>query len=752
MRLFDYLLRMANRRSLLDVCHHLPSFDGPDFSVEKADPSFQLKAVSPPGYVWPDVQVEGNPAEHHVVLVTAPGAMGKSAASLAIAHLLNAPRVDLADLRVGSSTLTGLLTRVLGWTETPRFIDQLRSGNAALVMDSLDEARLSAGQDHFVAFLQNVAEIIEGASPAGQVVIFGRHDAFETASIAFEVAGLSVCRASIAPLSHQQSCELIDLRLDLRDVESGRPYAIHRIHSEPFGRMRDEVFVDIAEALGHQAVELSRDWPLVESFLGYPPVLLVLSERLAVENPSSAEARVATRLNVLNISPSVQRGQLLRQVVEGILDREAGKVREQVGRTLAFSADETRLLYTREEQALRIVGLTSGVPIEIIPPAGIDSEKRNMYEQLVSTFVLDHPFLYMGKFANVVFSDYVRAYVASSPVQGVHGVPPAQLLASCPHPGPFFALFVHALCLPLSSLQSELQASAPSSDQALVSTEDLVNDLIRSHNAASRGFSTAVFVHQAEVCSLALIEGFFNLPGAANVAPGFAQLEFRIAEPTGVLELTSPISHFVVMSDHGTVINAANNEVEFGPAAAIFSRELEIGGGVFNAFGREFGKNVIFSSKVEHEPALRVKAYPPDSLEVRWPSIWHQWQPFAGKMDLVGHRVNPELSWRVTISIRRILAAFRGSVQADPSIYYEMLDKLIVGTNSVFVAVLAGLKEIEVVQRDGSLYRLRLDVLRKYRVSWADISGPDFAHALKGLRTDLLATKPLQALVNEWGR
>ncbi|MEV6375791.1 hypothetical protein [Micromonospora musae] len=749
MRMLDYLRRMDSRRSLFEVCRELPRFGGSDFTMEKSDPSFQIRAASPAAYVWPDAWVEGKPADHHIVLVTAPGAMGKSAASLAMSHFLNAPRVDLADLRVGSSTLTGLLTRVLGWTETPRLISELKHGRASLVMDSLDEARLSAGQEHFIAFLKNVAEIIEGASPAGQIIVFGRHDAFETANIAFEVAGLSVCRASIAPLSYPQSCDLIDLRLDQRRDGEGRIYNIHRTHHQPFGKMRDEVFTDVADALGQELTNLTEDWSPIESFLGYPPVLLVLGERLAVDNPAATEARTSTRLEPLKMSPSVQRGHLLRQVVEGILDREAGKVREQVSRTLALSSEEARVLYSREEQALRVVGLTSGTPIEIIPPAGIDPDKRSMYEQLVSSFVLDHPFLNKGQFANVVFSDYIRAFLASSPLQGAHGVPSKQLLSACPAPGPFFALFVHALCLPLVKPTGQ-RVSSGVHDDATLQNEDMVNDLLRSHRAASRGSSSAAYIHQGDICSLALIEGASENLHSRDAGSGFTQLTFTISEPTGVLELTSPISSCVIMTDHGTLLDAVNDEIEFGPNSVLFSRELELGGEVFSAFGKDGTPNIIVSAQASHSASLRVKAYPPDALEMYWPRSWHQWKPFAVQPTTSGPRISYELSWRVTISIRRILASFRSSVQADPSIYYEMLDKLVVGSNDVFAAVLDGLMEVGVVERDGSLYRLRLDRIRRYQVSWADISGPDFASALAELQKDLLATKPLRALSQQW--
>jgi len=241
--------------------------------IEKFDSSFRLASDAPPRYVWPDVEDDG--AASQIVLVTAPGAMGKTMAANALSHDRFAPLIDLAKLPVGSATLTGTLTRVLGWAQAPEFVRHLQEGRASLVLDGVDEAQVAAGRDHFLAFLEDVVEVLEQAEKSAQLTMFGRRDAMELTAACLTELGVVPRELTLLPLSKRQAEELIGLTLDDTLVD-GRPYTTHRAHPEPFGALREAVFVDIATALGAEQRE-GRYWRDVSDFLGYPPVLLVLA-------------------------------------------------------------------------------------------------------------------------------------------------------------------------------------------------------------------------------------------------------------------------------------------------------------------------------------------------------------------------------------------------------------------------------------------------------------------------------------------
>jgi hypothetical protein len=342
----------------------LPTYRGNPLREENADPSFYFHPHEPEGYVWPDIRSRNGNERAHVVLITAPGAMGKSVAAQAVANSLNASYVDLSRLTVGNHTFVGLLTRVLGWSQAPTFIEKLRSGENSVIMDALDEAQLRSGRDHTIAFLEDIAQILLGSIPAGQIVVFGRPDSMETAYLAFTEAQISVNYLSIEPLTYTQASELIDFTLD-RKVSEGRPYEVHRTHPTPMADLRSAVFLDIAKALGAAESSVDKYWPQVEGFLGYPPVLLVLAERLAVENPAAEKSKLEAQTTSQSIRRA--RGELLQEIIEGILDREQQKFSRQIAPALGFDWDDPRIgvLYEREEQCLRVLERFSGINLNL---------------------------------------------------------------------------------------------------------------------------------------------------------------------------------------------------------------------------------------------------------------------------------------------------------------------------------------------------------------------------------------------------
>jgi hypothetical protein len=354
----DFASTGKARYPLRGIVEQLPHYSGPAITPEKSVDCLKVNIEASGRYVWPDLFVETSgdtPARpvinSPIVLISAPGAMGKSVAAAAVAAEINAPLIDLSSLSVGSDTLTGLLASVLGWVQAPRLISDLRSGKAAIVLDGLDEAQLRAGRDHTIAFLNNIVELVRDATVAcGQIIIFGRREAAETSFLVFDDNNVNAIMTAIAPLTHEQSNELIDLELSGKTIGS-RPYDVHKTHPVPFGELRDSLFREIAVALGAADSDGDEYWNEVGDFLGYPPVLLVFAERLAVDNPSAELAQ--TRVVSGEPPRHVNYGDLLKKIVEGILDREKQKVRNQLSQALSFTASDPRSqVCTRERSRL----------------------------------------------------------------------------------------------------------------------------------------------------------------------------------------------------------------------------------------------------------------------------------------------------------------------------------------------------------------------------------------------------------------
>lgn len=684
------------RQPLASLVEAMPQYGGPTMSPETPHVAIVLDVSEEPGYIWPDIDQSGGGSQGPIRLVTAPGAMGKSAAAKAIASRLHAPYVDLSRMQVGTSTLTGELTKVLGWKQAPAFVAELKAGRASLVIDSTDEAQLAAGRDNYVAFLGDLAWLMADASSAGQVVLLGRRDSIDTTYLALLDLGFDAPISEIAPLSYSAACELIDRSLDLRP--DGRDeYRVHRTHEAPFGELRDAVMSEIARALDQEADGVDA-WSRVDRFLGYPPVVLALAERLAVDNPSAELAAGAAR------GITVQRrrqGALLQKVVEDILDRESVKVRQRLGDTLGMNEVQRSVLYTRDEQVARLLSHTGPAPLTVDVPAMLMPNERALYEEHIESFLLDHPFLLGKSFANVVFSDYARAWASSSPLQGLYVGTRDQFLASLPKVGPFFVHFAHSL-------------NCNDADLGTVA-EDLVDDVLHSFSLGTRN-GNAVYAHGQSGASLFLV-GDWKSVDFEN------ELVFTVDQLSGVLQLTSPISRLVCVTGHGLVLTGVNGNLDIGPGVALVADQLDIRAEsvVANSGSNDVAAEgvTISAGSVTHSADLKVSAYPENSLVVTWPDVWHQWKPWWVELPTRRVRLSRAVSAQILLGLRRILTAFGSSVRDDPSVLGDKIERFAIGGNRVFRAVFNALLGLGVVSKSGPLYRLHLHTLGSYEVSWA---------------------------------
>jgi hypothetical protein len=575
--------------------------------------------------------------------------------------------------------------------------------------------------------MRNVSELLQGAERKSQVLIFGRRDTLETAYLVLDEFGLTPSQAVVAPLSYEQSCLLVEGMLDTLEV-NGRPFNTHRVHQVPFGEFRDRTLLDMARALGNDSPTIRDAWDDSGEFLGYPPVILVLARYLQVDNPAAAVTGVS--------SPGggnpVARGDLLLEVVNGILDRESEKVRLQMAPALHLNEADPKLsvVYTREEQVLRLLGFLADMALDVALPATLANGERAVYEEQVGGFLPDHPFLDGRTVANVVFEDYLQAFVVTAPTQGL-------ALNTAVHKlrlsvGPFFAHFVSAM------------SESGSGDVALVA-EDVVDRLIKSYESSSNDPAPFVYSFSPRGATLVLSED------AASSEKLDSALVFLVERPSGILLLTSPVSRgLVVCPEGGVSVTSSTDEVILGPEFILLCEDLQLDGkrlsilssplSKFN-LGPAGGVHLIVKNSVEHDPELRIHAQPADTLSISWKNPSYQWRPFVASVEpTLDNTVDSQKSWQVMFGLRRLLSAFHSSAANDPSLYHEYLHRFAVGSNPIFSASLEGLIELNVIRREGTLYRLNLERLAGYGINYAALRGSNFAKVLQRLHADVCKT------------
>ena len=300
---------------------------------------------------------EADPSTSSVILISAPGAVGKSTFARELSYQTSAMLLDLAAAEpVGANTITGGLART-------GLFQPFEDGKASLIVDGLDEARMKVPQANFSAFMKDVAELAEdNRSP---LVLLGRTGAVQEAWLWLNEYGL---QASI-------------LQIDYFDDEQAAIFAkAHAKHirgeteqREPDGRAIDLILNQLKKSVPDDG----------RNFVGYSPVLIAVAKHVA--DPEDRDSS-----NTQALIARLQNGEeqiTLPGISRSILRREQCKIRQ-------LSLEEECLqgkLYSPEEQISRLVTRIYGTPFSF-PMPSMSTQDQEMYDAALESWVSYHPF------------------------------------------------------------------------------------------------------------------------------------------------------------------------------------------------------------------------------------------------------------------------------------------------------------------------------------------------------------------------
>jgi hypothetical protein len=294
---------------------------------------------------------ENDPNSSSVLLVSAPGAVGKSTLARQIASLTGATYLDLAEAEpVGGNTLSGGLVKT-------GILTTWQANAAALLIDGLDEARLKVRQEGFEAFLADVAYLAKNRSTP--TVLFGRTGAIQDAWLLLS-GNVSVTVLEIGYYPADIALKFAQARL--RAATPNNPHLKIGFHA--------------LELLLNRLRQDTRDDG--DRFAGYAPVLQAVANHVALEtNPST-------------LISQVEKGEqpvTLQTVVGAILEREHQKLQ-----SITFEENDlSSKLYSSTEQLERLVAHVYKTPQPAFLP--MNPKDAQAYSTALETWVPEHPFL-----------------------------------------------------------------------------------------------------------------------------------------------------------------------------------------------------------------------------------------------------------------------------------------------------------------------------------------------------------------------
>ncbi len=313
---------------------------------------------------------DSDPLSSSVLLVSAPGAVGKSTLAKQIAFESGAVYIDLANAEpVGGYALTGGLV-------SSGIYEDWKNGATSVLIDGLDEARLKVTQEAFQAFLADVARLSQDRSIP--TILFGRTQiVLDAWLMLMEESADDVAVLEIGYFSPEASVTFAEAILD--EFSSNRPYAT----------VQREALELVLSGLRQQTANDG------DRFAGYAPVLVAVADRVYGEGNPRA---------LISSLESGEHPVTLDTVVSAILQREQGKLKNLPLRDPGLAGR----LYAPDEQLDRLVAKQYRVSPPILQ--GMSPEDQQTYSNALETWVDEHPFLDgVGGASSVVFEAKIVA-------------------------------------------------------------------------------------------------------------------------------------------------------------------------------------------------------------------------------------------------------------------------------------------------------------------------------------------------------
>ena len=368
--------------------------------------SFKLIKESNPKYIDPIFSLQMSSLENSldkatIILISAAGATGKTCLTENLSYELGIPIFDLSKHEpVASLSLTGLLLKNLN-DKFFEYTQSLKDGKSSMIIDALDEGFLKTNVEGFYSFLDNIADLSNGAKGI-PFVLLGRTNIVELVTLYLEEKGINVALLQLEPFTIDSAKQFIDKHVKEE----------HRTkYSSEYNTVRDYIIESIGGFFKNQS-EINRKQ--YYQFIGYAPVLLAIATLLNENNnyhglfedlSSKNERSIKLVIDIINkILIRDKKDKIDQLIIPNLIEKD---------RESSFKELVLKKSYTIEEQCIRLLCKQLGIEINI--PITGDQYFDQKYNKQIGKWVEEHPFLSNGKIQNVVFESYIIAKLVEIP-------------------------------------------------------------------------------------------------------------------------------------------------------------------------------------------------------------------------------------------------------------------------------------------------------------------------------------------------
>lgn len=643
-----------------------------------------------------------------IVLIAAPGAVGKSTLARQIAGERGAWVWDLSKLHLGDNSFVGTIAQSFGPQALGNTLTALVEGRLLMVFDAFDEAEVLSGWNRIEAFVGEVWGFAKGA-PAPVVVMLARTATAQLLEITLEDLGGPGCFT----LLEIDFFDETSARGLLAGEVAGRGSNVHLSHPGPFKSAVSTIFAAIGRGVG---VSEDRLWEesISRSFLGYAPVLQTIASYLAeVANPQTVVQSFAAG------TPEQQGQRLLNQLMFELLQREQGKLIEALkAKALPEASGWTGWvrLYRPIEQLERVFSMVSAASgSRDSTPQDVPGWLLAEYRAGVASLLENHPFLRERQFAGPAFRDYTVGYLvrASGLARDVERYLDRGEFALTP----LFCFFY-----------AEAADGAGSGRHA-----GYLYEAATAQHAVD-SFTQTTLVSPAEDGGPHVLDVFVE--GPDDVVLNGVTLPLLVGDGHPVT-FRGPLRS-VHLEVRGPVeLGSPGAELEMADAVIACDRlTLRAKSVIARCYQR--GDDVVLRAGeyVQLDGTLTVDKRGDGALDVSWPgSDRHPWARYTG-----GDKSNGEPDRQAALlALRRILTWFRRDRKEDFARFFELIDNVAVGQNPLRQRMLGFLQDRGVLTLRGRLYVLDPERARNAGINWMDLRRGQVTDAMSPILDAFLA-------------
>lgn len=303
---------------------------------------------------------DADPQVSNIILISAPGAVGKTTLAREIAAVTGAILVDLAEAgAVRTHTLTGSLVE-------SNLYESFKCGKTAVIIDGLDEARMHVTQESMTAFMKDLVAL--ASDNRNPIILLGRTGAVDDAWILLDDEDVEAPVLQIDYYSKAQAEEFVKTRIQHTREEKHR--------REPDKRAVELMLDSLAKLTPKDG----------GTFSGYSPVLMALAERIVDRNTNSSD-----NANTQKLISRIEKGEevfSLEGIAKAIMEREQSKLSK-----IQFENKElTNILYSSGEQLDRLAARIYGGALDYSLPE-MSSDDKQKYNKALENWIEEHPFL-----------------------------------------------------------------------------------------------------------------------------------------------------------------------------------------------------------------------------------------------------------------------------------------------------------------------------------------------------------------------